>query len=74
MAERGAGPEATFGRRYLFANVDPAELAVEVRAAFSMTPDLSLELYAQPFVSSGKFLGLSLRILAPLITVNPSGA
>jgi hypothetical protein len=49
------GPAATFGRSYVFAAVDRSEFSAEVRLSYLFTPDLSLELYAQPFASSGRY-------------------
>jgi hypothetical protein len=49
------GPAATFGRTYVFASVDRSELFCDVRMTYLFTPDLSLELYAQPFASSGRY-------------------
>jgi hypothetical protein len=46
---------ATFGRRYVFADVDQATFSLETRVNWTFTPNLSLEVYAQPFVSSGDF-------------------
>ncbi|MEO7218344.1 MAG: DUF5916 domain-containing protein, partial [Gemmatimonadaceae bacterium] len=46
---------ATFGGRYVFANLSQTTLAMETRLDWTFTPDLSLQLYAQPFVSSGKY-------------------
>jgi len=49
------GPAATFGRTYVFASVDRSELFSDVRLTYLFTPDLSLEVYAQPFASSGRY-------------------
>ncbi len=45
----------TFGERYVFAPLDQTTLAVESRFNVTFTPDLSFELYAQPFVSGGEY-------------------
>ena len=49
------GPAETFGRTYVFAQLDRSELIADVRLSYLFTPDLSLELYAQPFASSGRY-------------------
>jgi len=49
------GPANTFGMRYLFASVDRRELAVRTRGLLSFDPDLTLELYVEPFASAGAF-------------------
>jgi hypothetical protein len=46
---------ATFGRRYVFGDVDQTTLSMDTRLDWTFTPKLSLQLFAQPFVSSGKF-------------------
>ena len=48
----------TFGRRYVFAPLDQTTVGVETRLNVTFTPDLTFELYAQPFVSSGNYSGL----------------
>jgi hypothetical protein len=45
----------TFGKRYLFANVTREELALQTRLDVAFTPNLSLQLFAQPLVASGNF-------------------
>ena len=47
--------EATFGRRYVFAELDQTTLSLEGRLNWTFTPDLTLQLYARPFVSSGQY-------------------
>ncbi|HXE57086.1 MAG TPA: DUF5916 domain-containing protein [Gemmatimonadales bacterium] len=43
---------ATFGRQYVFADLDQTTLSAAVRLNWIFTPKLSLELYAQPLVSA----------------------
>jgi hypothetical protein len=50
-----AGPAATGGNRYVFSTVETSTLASRFRLDYTFTPDLSLELYAEPFASSGRF-------------------
>jgi hypothetical protein len=52
------GRAETFGRRYVFGSVRRREVALRLRANLFLTPDLSLEAYAEPFASSGSFSGL----------------
>ncbi|MGH7628128.1 MAG: DUF5916 domain-containing protein [Gemmatimonadales bacterium] len=49
------GATATFGRRYLFAGLNQNTLSASVRLNWIFTPRLSLELYAQPLLSSGEY-------------------
>ena len=46
---------ATFGRRYVFAELDRTTLSVTGRLNWTFTPDLTLQVYARPFVSAGRF-------------------
>jgi hypothetical protein len=55
VATFNGGPAETFGKTYVFAAVDRSELFADVRLTYLFTPDLSLELYAQPFASSGRY-------------------
>jgi len=52
---RGGGPAETFGQRYIFSFIDRSELSAQLRLNYTLTPDLSLELYAEPFAASGHF-------------------
>ncbi len=47
--------EETFGRRFLFADLDQTTFSVETRLNVTFRPGLTLELYAQPFIASGAF-------------------
>ncbi|MFY2561149.1 DUF5916 domain-containing protein [Corallococcus terminator] len=55
MATLEDGREETYGRRYVFGTVRRRELALRLRANLFLTPDLSLEAYAEPFASSGVY-------------------
>ena len=46
---------AFFGRRAVFGRLDQTTLAMDTRVNVTFTPNLSLELFAQPFVSSGEY-------------------
>src|SRR5262249_54968711 len=49
------GPDATYGVRYVYARIDRSTLAAQVRATLGFTPNLTLEGYAEPFVSTGRY-------------------
>ena len=49
---------ATFGRRYVFANLDQKELALGTHVNVTFTPSLTLEAFARPFIGSGTFTSL----------------
>ncbi|MCB2206640.1 carbohydrate binding family 9 domain-containing protein [bacterium] len=50
------GPAATYGSRYVFSTIDRATLYARFRINYAFTPDLTLEVYAEPFAASGKYL------------------
>ena len=41
--------------RYIFGRIEQKTLAMTVRLNYSLTPDLSIQFYGQPFASSGKY-------------------
>ena len=41
--------------RYILATIDQKTLSVTIRLNYSITPDLSIQYYGQPFVSVGKY-------------------
>ena len=56
---QGDDPEAvdTFGRRYVFAELDQASFDLTVRMDMAITPRMTLQVYAQPFIASGDYEG-----------------
>ena len=46
---------STFGRRYVFGELDQTSISLVGRLNWTFTPDLSLQLYARPFVSRGQY-------------------
>ncbi len=46
----------TFGGRYVFADLERRELSLQTRLDIAFTPDLSLQVYAQPLISSGDYV------------------
>ena len=57
VTTRAGGPAATYGNRYIFATIEQSTLLAQFRLAYAFTPDLTLELYAEPFASSGRYGG-----------------
>jgi hypothetical protein len=47
----------TFGRRYVFATLTQNTAEMAARLNWTFTPNLSLQLYARPFVSAGSYRG-----------------
>jgi len=58
------GSSGALSERYVFAPLDQTTVGVETRFSVTFTPNLTFELYAQPFVSSGHYLGL-MALTAP---------
>jgi hypothetical protein len=54
-AETDAAATETFGTRYVFASDERTEVAMSTRLDWTFTPTLSLQLYAQPFISANDF-------------------
>jgi hypothetical protein len=46
---------ATYGKRYIFSDLVYKELSAQIRVDWTLTPTLSFQLFAQPFLSSGNF-------------------
>jgi hypothetical protein len=55
VASLPGGPEATYGRRYTFASVDQSIFSAATRLNYLFTPDLSLELYVEPFAANARY-------------------
>ena len=50
--------------RYIFAEIDQTTLNFTFRLDYTITPELTIQYYGQPFVSAGKYIGLK-RITEP---------
>jgi len=48
---------ATYGARYVFADIDQTEMSVPTRVDWVFSPRMSLQLYAQPLLSVGDYWG-----------------
>ena len=57
MTSLDNGSAATYGGRYVFSVLDYSELAARLRVNYALGPDLTLETYAEPFVSTGDYHG-----------------
>ena len=55
---------STFGTRYVFADFNQTELSATIRLDWTFTPELSLQLFAQPLISSGAYTNFK-EFLAP---------
>ena len=70
------GRAATYGQRYVFAAVDQRTLLTQFRASLILKPDLTLDVYAEPFAASGRYRDYG-ELLAPrsraLVTYGKEG-
>jgi hypothetical protein len=76
VTTRSGGSAATFGSRYIFAQVDQREVSMRFRANYALTPNLTLETYAEPFAASGRYSAfgeLGARLEKDLRTYGTSG-
>ena len=46
---------ATYGRRYVFAELEQSTFEIKMRADWTLSPRLSFQLYLQPFIASGDY-------------------
>jgi hypothetical protein len=60
VANRSAGPES----HYVRGRLSQSTAALTIRAGYTFTPELSLQVYAQPFISAGDYHGFS-RVADP---------
>ncbi len=49
------GRAATYGSRYIFAYIDRTTYSMELRLSYTLKPDVTLDVYAEPFAASGKY-------------------
>jgi hypothetical protein len=49
--------DRTYGRRYVFSDLDQTTLSMNTRVSWTFTPRVSLQLFVQPFMSSGEYSG-----------------
>jgi hypothetical protein len=52
----GGRPE-TYGVRYVFGIVDRTTISTQMRVSYTFKPDMTLDVYAEPFAASGRYDG-----------------
>ena len=57
IATLDSGPAATYDKRYVFGTIDQSTFLMQLRANYAIGPDLTLELYGEPFAASGRYHG-----------------
>ena len=55
VSQQAGGSAATYGTRYIFGTIDQSTISAQFRLNYTVTPDLTIELYAEPFASSGQY-------------------
>ncbi|MEJ7812447.1 MAG: DUF5916 domain-containing protein [Gemmatimonadaceae bacterium] len=55
IATRSGGSAVTFGQRYIFSFIERSTLSARFRLNFAFTPNFTVEGYAEPFATSGRF-------------------
>jgi hypothetical protein len=64
IATLEGGPADTFGRHYVFARIDRSTYSTQFRVNYTVKPDLTLDVYAEPFAASGAY-GPTRELVAP---------
>jgi hypothetical protein len=49
------GGARTYGNRYVFAFIDQTTFFTDIRLNYTLNPDLTLEMFVQPFAASGRY-------------------
>ena len=57
-------PAPTYGSRYVFATLEQRTVGAQMRVDYSMTPNLSLQMFVQPLISSGRVHKVVVKIAA----------
>jgi hypothetical protein len=55
ITTRTDGAEVTYGNRYIFAYIERSTVSARFRLNYAFTPNFTVEAYAEPFASSGRF-------------------
>ena len=68
------GATETFGRRYVFSQLDQTTISGNLRVNWSFTPNVSFQMYAQPLISSGQYFAYKQLVRARSYTWEPVGS
>jgi hypothetical protein len=55
VATLAGGRPETYGRRYIFSFIDRSTLSTQFRLGYTIKPDVNIDVYAEPFASSGRY-------------------
>jgi hypothetical protein len=69
-----ADPSATtFGNRYIFSFIDQRTLSAQFRLNYAFTPNFTLQAYAEPFASNGRYYNIGELAQARTATIRAYG-
>lgn len=57
VTSRDGGRPETFDSRYIFGEIERSTWSTQLRVNYVFKPDLTLEIYAEPFAASGRYTG-----------------
>jgi len=55
VTTESGGSAATYGGRYVFGSVERSEVVAQLRFSYAIRPELTLDVYVEPFASSGRY-------------------
>ncbi len=55
LATLDGGRPENYGKRYIFGVVDRTTLSAQFRVSYTFKPDVTLDVYAEPFAASGRY-------------------
>ena len=58
VATRSGGSAATYGQRYIFSYIERSQLSARFRLNYALTPNFTIEAYAEPFAASGEYFDI----------------
>lgn len=64
VMSRAGGPAATYNRRYIFSFIERGTLSARFRLNYAFTPNFTVEAYAEPFTSNGRYYDIA-ELTAP---------
>jgi uncharacterized protein DUF5916 len=69
-----AGAVDTYGRRYVFAQLDQTTVSANLRLNVAFTPNVSFQMFAQPLISSGEYFAYKQLVRARSYVWEPVGS
>jgi hypothetical protein len=69
-----AGATGTYGQRYVFAELEQKTIQASIRMNVAFTPNVSLQMYVQPFITTGQYHDFKQLIAARTYDFEPVGS